>query len=109
MCYIAKIDGEPALILDNIELKRLYQYNDVIRDMIFEYAKKLTIEIGKPNMSIYAGPNRHKVDMSAFPIEKKEFKIIGSTDKSDIYLDFDTNEHQISGKEKFCANLYKLN
>lgn len=109
MCYIAKIDGEPALILDNIELKRLYQYNDVIRDMIFEYAKKLTIEIGKPNMSIYAGPNRHKVDMSAFPIEKKEFKIIGSTDKSDIYLDFDTNEHQISGKEKFCEHLYRLN
>lgn len=109
MCYCAKIDGKSALILDNIELKRLYQYNDVIRDMIFEYAKKLTIELGKPKMPIYAGPNRHKVDMSAFPIEKKEFKIIGSTDKSDIYLDFDTNEHQISGKEKFCEHLYRLN
>ena len=38
MCYIAKVDGELSLILDNIELNPKYQYNDKIRDAIFKYA-----------------------------------------------------------------------
>ena len=61
MCYIAKVDGEPALVLDNIEMNTKYQHNDKIRDAIFEYAQKLCKEIGKPELPIYAGPYRHKV------------------------------------------------
>ena len=108
MCYIAEIDGKPSLILDNIELQAKYQYNDEIRDMLIEYAKKMTAEIGNPDMPIYAGPNRHKVDFDNFELINKDFRIIGSTGKGSIYLDFDAEEHEIDGTEIFNSELYKL-
>ena len=108
MCYIAEIDGKPSLILDNIELQAKYQYNDEIRDMLIEYAKKMTAEIGKPDMPIYAGPNRHKVDFDNFELINKDFRIIGSTGNGSIYLDFDAEEHEIDGTEIFNSELYKL-
>lgn len=108
MCYFAKINGEAALVLDNIELSSQYQYNDKIRDAIFEYAKKLTAEAGKPDMPIYAGPNRHKVDMSNLKLKKEKMTIIGSTASDRIYLDFDANAHQIDGKKSCNVSLYKI-
>ena len=108
MCYIAEIDGKPSLILDNIELQAKYQYNDEIRDMLIEYAKKMTAEIGNPDMPIYAGPNRHKVDFDNFELINKDFRIIGSTGKGSIYLDFDGDDHQIDGTEIFNSKLYKI-
>ncbi len=108
MCYIAEIDGKPSLILDNIELQAKYQYNDEIRDMFIEYAKKMTAEIEKPDMPIYAGPNRHKVDFDNFELVNKDFRIIGSTSKGSVYLDFDAEEHEIDGTEVFNSELYKL-
>lgn len=108
MCYIAEIDGKPSLILDNIELQAKYQYNDEIRDMLIEYAKKMTAEIGNPDMPIYAGPNRHKVDFDNFELINKDFRIIGSTGNGSIYLDFDAEEHEIDGTEIFNSELYKL-
>lgn len=108
MCYIAEIDGKPSLILDNIELQAKYQYNDEIRDMLIEYAKKMTAEIGNPDMPIYAGPNRHKVDFDNFELINKDFRIIGSTGKGSIYLDFDANGHEIDGTEFFNSKLYKI-
>lgn len=108
MCYIAEIDGKPSLILDNIELQAKYQYNDEIRDMFIEYAKKMTAEIGKPDIPIYAGPNRHKVDFDNFELVNKDFRIIGSTGKGSVYLDFDAEEHTIDGTEIFNSELYKL-
>ena len=108
MCYIAEVDGKPSLILDNIELQAKYQYNDEIRDMLIEYAKKMTAEIGKPDMPIYAGPNRHKVDFDNFELINKDFRIIGSTGKGSVYLDFDADEHEIDGTEIFNSELYKI-
>ena len=108
MCYIAEIDGKPSLILDNIELQAKYQYNDEIRDMLIEYAKKMTAEIGNPDMPIYAGPNRHKVDFDNFELINKDFRIIGSTGKGSIYLDFNADGHEIDGTEIFNSELYKL-
>lgn len=108
MCYIAEIDGKPSLILDNIELQAKYQYNDEIRNMFIEYAKQMTAEIGKPDMPIYAGPNRHKVDFDNFELVNKDFRIIGSTGKGSVYLDFDAEEHEIDGTEIFNSELYKL-
>ena len=108
MCYIAEIDGKPSLILDNIELRAKYQYNDEIRDSIFDYAKKITEEIGKPDMPIYAGPNRHKVNMDGFQLNKKDFRIIGSTGTGQLYFDFDADAHSIDGTEVFEAELYKI-
>ena len=108
MCYLAEIDGKPSLILDNIELRAKYQYNDEIRDSIFEYAKKITEEIGKPDMPIYAGPNRHKVNLDGFQLNKKDFRIIGSTGTGHLYFDFDADAHSIDGTEVFEAELYKI-
>ena len=108
MCYIAEIDGKPSLVLDNIELRAKYQYNDEIRDSIFDYAKKITEEIAKPDMPIYAGPNRHKVNMGGYPMSEKEFRIIGSTGTGKLYFDFDGDAHAIDGTEVFEAELYKI-
>lgn len=108
MCYIALIDNKPALVLDNIELKPQYQYNDKIRDAIFEYAKKLSAEICKPKMAIYLGPNRHKVNLDEFPIENKHFTIVGSTGDDKIYLDYDAEAHQISKDLTIDSPMYKI-
>lgn len=108
MCFIAKVDDKPALILDNIELQHKYQYNDEIRDTILAYARKMAVEIGQPDMPIYAFPNRHKVNMDRFEPVPKDFSIVGSTGDWDIYLDFDADAHKISGDEVFTSYLYKI-
>lgn len=108
MCYIADIDGKPSLLLDNIELQNKYQYNDEIRDMIFEYAEKLTAEIGKPDMPIYAGPNRHKVNLENFALENKTLKLIGTNDEFPFYIDFFTKDYVSSNNEKFTDDWYRI-
>ena len=107
-CYIALIDNKPALVLDNIELKPQYQYNDKIRDAIFEYAKKLCTELGKTKMAIYLGPNRHKVNLDEFPIKDEKLKIVGSTGDDKIYLDYDAASHQISEDLTIDSPMYKI-
>ena len=87
MCYIAKVDEKPALVLDNIELETQYQYNDKIKDAIIEYAKELTREIGQPQMPIYAGPYRHKVDFSEYPYANHYVNILGKT-FDEVYIDY---------------------
>lgn len=108
MCYIADIDGKPSLLLDNIELQNKYQYNDEIRDMIFEYAEKLTAEIGKPDMPIYAGSNRHKVNLENFALENKTLKLIGANDRIPFYIDFATRGYDSANNEKFIGDLYRI-
>ena len=108
MCYFAKIDNKPALILDNIELQKKYQFNNEIRDAIFEYARKLTAEVGQPDISIYASPNRHKVNMNGFDIVNKDFNIIGTTNTCEIYLDFDAEAHQIDENSILNSDFYKI-
>ena len=108
MCYIARIDNKPALLLDNIELQNKYQYNDEIRDMIFEYAQKLTTELGQSDMPIYAGINRHKINMENCPIENKHFALIGTTDNIPIYVDFDTGVYDSKTSKTFQSDLYKI-
>lgn len=109
MCYIAKVNGKESLILDNIEIKPKYQFNDNIRDAIIKYSKQLCLEIGKPNMPIYAGPNRHKVNFDDFELKQETMQIIGSTGDDEIYLDFNADENVITGNENFEVRLYKLN
>lgn len=108
MCYFAYVDGEPALVLDNIEMKSKYQYNDKIRDAIFDYAKKLCAEVGKPDLPIYLGPNRHKVNLYNQELKQHDLKIIGSTGTDLIYLDFDADGHCIDGKTTYETTMYKI-
>lgn len=108
MCYIAKVDGKPSLILDNIELKGGYQFNDKIRDTLFDYSKQLREEIGKPDLDIYAGPNRHKLNMEHLPKAIHNLQLIGSTDNDKIYLDFISSERKVSGNDIDEVELYKI-
>lgn len=108
MCFFAEVDGETSLVLDNIELNSQYQFNDKIRDAIVEYAKKLTEEVGQPDMPIYAGPNRHKVNMDIFPLKKRNITILGSSGNDKLYIDYDTKAHKIDGEKKDIVELFKI-
>lgn len=107
MCYIAKVDGKPALVLDNIELNPKYQFNDKIRDAIFDYAQKLCKEIGKPDLPIYAGPFRHKVNLEHYPVKQHIIQIIGSTGDDEVYIDFMTDGTTLADGVH-TAKLYKI-
>lgn len=108
MCYIAEVDGVPSLVLDNIEMNTKYQYNDKIRDAFFEYAKKLTKEIGAPDMPIYAGPERHKFNMNIYPRAEHYVKIKGSTGDDLVYIDYATQEYQIDNNRIDMVSLFKI-
>ncbi len=108
MCYIAEVDGIPSLVLDNIEIKIKYQYNDKIRDAFMEYAKKLTKEIGAEDMPIYAGPYRHKFNMDIYPLAKHSVKIKGSSGKNEVYIDYVTMGYKINNIRVDTVKLYKI-
>ena len=108
MTYIAYVDGKPALVLDNIELKTKYQDNDKIRDTFIEYAKKLCEEIGQPNLPIYAGPNRHKLDMSIYPKSEHSMEPIGSSGDEYVYIDYDASRHKIGKDGATRIKMYKI-
>ena len=112
MVYMAEVNGELALVLDDIELQIKYQNNDEIRDMIVEYAKKLCEEVGKPNIPIYAnGGAIHKVDVSQFKSIPAEIIILGRTGRdemSSIYLDFDQSAHSVGYGEIIESDMYKV-
>ena len=90
-------------------MKSKYQYNDAIRDAFFEYARKLCTEPGKPNMPIYASPNRHKVTLDNFELQKRGMKIMGDSGNSPVYSDFDASAHNIRSSTKaYDVELYKI-
>ena len=111
MCFWGKIDNKPALILDNIEIKPMYQYNEQLRDGIVEFAKKMAKEIAGENVEVYAGPNRHKVD---FPESSKKMCVMdlkGDYGDGNIYLDIIMSDDTIfhyEDENKMDIRLYKL-
>lgn len=111
MCFFAEVDGELALILDNIELIGKYQFNNKIKDAIIKYAERLCTEVGKPNLRIYAGQNRHKIKMDNFELKlNNKIRPIGITD-NEVYLDLITNDYEFNSeidKEGFTTNLYRI-
>lgn len=108
MCWFALVDGKPSLVLDNIELSNKYQYNDKIKDAIFEYSQKILDETGCPNFNIYAGPKSHKLNMNNLEFESHNVIPIGSTGDDKIYMDYDTDGHRIDGKTSDNVKLYKI-
>ena len=108
MCYIADIGGKPALILDNIELKQKYRYNDEIRNAIFEFAKKFTRDLKKPDMPIFLDGNHHRINVDALSKEEHAFSLLGVTGKDEVYLDFDMCDRVLDGSELFLADLYRI-
>lgn len=111
MCFWGKIDNKLALILDNIEIKPMYQYNEQLRDGIVEFAKKMAKEIAGEDVEVYAGLNRHKVD---FPESSKKMYVmdlIGDYGDGNIYLDIISSDDTFFNYEdenKLDIKLYKL-
>lgn len=109
MCYIAKVDGIPSLILDNIELNSKYFRNNDIRDGFYEYAKQFASKIGNSDMPVYASSLRNAFDMKTFPLHYYDnIKIIGSTGSQGVYIDLNTGKTTINGKKIEKAYLYKI-
>lgn len=111
MCYIAEVENKPALVLDNIELKKDYikeSINNKIRDLMFDYAKNFTKELGNPDMPIYVGQNRNKLNLKNYPKENKEMKIIGSSGEDRIYIDTIAQECKFDGNATFTSCLYEI-
>ena len=88
MCYFANVDGKLALVLDNIELQTKYQNNDGIRDAIIKAAENICKSVGKPELPIYAGPYRHKVDLKEYELKERQMQIIGDSGGNLTYLDY---------------------
>ena len=59
-------------------------------------------------MDIYAGPNRHKLDMKNFEFTDEKFQIFGETDGQPVYLDFITQGMPIA-YDTFEGGILKLN
>lgn len=107
MIYFAAIDERPAIFLDNIELKPKYQYNDTIEQGIIDFAKMLGRAIGCQDIDIYAGPNRHKLNMKNFELVDKEFQFVGSTGEDSIYFDAISDEVKLD-YSTLEGTIYKL-
>ena len=96
MCYFAEVEGDLALVLDNIHVKSEYKNNATIRDGIFEYAKKLCEEVGKPNIPVYVSGHRNRVDLAEFDLNHYLIKIIGDSGVDKIYLDVETDYARVN-------------
>ena len=92
MCYLAKVNGSLSLILDNIEVKPQYQDERIIRDLIFEYAEKLTEEIGCKDIPILLSAKRNDITTRDLPKYLYNISIVGNSGKDPIYLDFNTKD-----------------
>ncbi len=108
MCYIAKVDGRTALILDNIEMSAKYQDNDEIRDAFMEYARQFCKEIGRPDIPIYAGPYRHKFNMNKYKQRSHLIQIQGSTGDDNIYIDYKTSAYKVNNKRMDTVKLFRI-
>lgn len=111
ICYIAEIDNKTALVLDNIEMKPDYRkgvINDNARDLMFAYAKKFTKELGKENMPIYVGRNRNKINLRDYQIERKDFRIVGTSGEDRIYIDSVVTEGKFDGYNIFNELLHDI-
>lgn len=107
MCYFANVDGKLALVLDNIELQTKYQNNDGIRDAIIQAAENICKSVGKPDLPIYAGPYRHKVDLSQNEFKERQLQILGDSWCEQTYLDF-IGAIAVTPYITYTTELYKL-
>lgn len=97
MCYFAIVNNQLSFVLDNIEIKREYAYNDSIRDAIIKCARKLTDEATNgEKIPIYIGAQRNKISTNDLPLEFFNIQLIGDSGKDEVYIDFMWNIQRIS-------------
>jgi hypothetical protein len=105
MCYFAKINEEPVLILDNIEVLPQYHKDNNVRDAIFEYAKQIVKEIGCPNMPIMLSDKRNDISTNEYQPYYYSMNIIGTTTEDAIYLDHQTKDIKIDNSTRYINEI----
>ena len=108
MCYFAEVEGDLALILDNIHVKKEYKNNDVIRDGIIKYAQNICAEVGKPNIPVYVSGHRNKVDLAEFDLDHYVIKIIGDSGNDEVYLDVETDYARVNPDKTIWSELTRV-
>ena len=108
ICFVAKVDDKLALVLDNIELKAEYRYNNLIRDLIISYAKKLSSELGIPFSKVYIGGEREKINLNQFILKRHNIQILGNTSEDSVYIDIFSRRVRVKEDEIMSANLYEI-
>lgn len=100
MCYLAKIKNRIVLVLDNIEVKKQYKFDEFVKNAIFDYAKQLVKDIDYPNMPVMLSNKRGDVKMPGSKSYYYDMEIIGSTGFDKVYLDCETTGKSINSKEQ---------
>lgn len=98
MCYLAKIKNRIVLVLDNIEVKKQYKFDEFVKNAIFDYAKQLVKDIDYPNMPVMLSNKRGDVKMTGSKSYYYDMEIIGSTGFDKVYLDCETTGKSINSK-----------
>ena len=112
LCYFVCTDsGNPALVIDNIEIKNSEKPSDntglIIRDAIFKYAKNLAKEIAADdNIQIILGGKFNDVPIKNLDTNKSHVSFIGDVSANSIYLDLfggTMYKHMLYGKDvSYC-------
>ena len=113
LCYFVGTDtGNPALVIDNIEIKNSEKPSDktglIVRDAIFKYAKNLAREVyGNDIIQIILGGKFNDVPIKNLNTNNSHVTFIGDVSANSIYLDLFGGEmykHMIYGKDvSYCC------
>ena len=91
MCYIAKLNDTPCLVLDNIEMNKSYKTfedDQHILDNIKDVAKQITHQIGTPDMPILLGTRTNDISTIHLKSYLYNTELVGSSGKNNVYFDF---------------------
>jgi hypothetical protein len=91
MCFIAKINKTPCLVLDNIEMHTSYRaFEDDLHllEHITIVAQKIAEHMGAPDLPILLGAKTNDLTTVGLPTKEYLLELVGSTGKNMVYFDF---------------------
>lgn len=107
---VDKLNKEPFLVVNNIELNRTYRGGKEVIDPVINYLKAYTKEItGKDNTKIYAGKKYNSIDFNGYNTEiVPKVKVLGSVIDDKIKFDSLNSFSETMGNEHENIHLYRL-
>ncbi len=111
--FMAKIDGKPTLMMDNIELNKEFiknmNFNEElkdIRDNFFQYMNKYAEKItGQKDAKVLFYANDHHVPIADLKPIIKETDFIGSIHRDEVYINAAHLSYQNPAKLKDVQNI----
>ena len=64
LCYFADIDDKLTFVIDSFEANGKLGSNPLVAEKLFEFAKQVCVEMGRPDAQIMVGPNYNQMDKS---------------------------------------------